>query len=158
MRRQSSGAAGTAKDPFATVPCSLSSTSNPGACGPPKILRGSTTLTASHAGQANSVLGVHLLVLQFPADDVGDYDAMVEIEDLLIDKLDDQDEVDGHDLGQGEMNIFIRTDDARRTFAAVREALADHALMRMLAAGYREEDGNDFTSLWPTGIERFEVL
>ncbi len=100
---------------------------------------------------------MHQLVLQLPADGIDDYDTMVKIEDLLIDKLSDRSDVDGHDLGHGKMNIFIWTDDAERTFAAVRDILVDDVLVRALAAGYREEGGNDYTPLWPARSEHFEV-
>jgi len=36
---------------------------------------------------------------------------MIEIEDALIQGLSEGNEVDGHDAGSGEMNIFIRVDD-----------------------------------------------
>jgi hypothetical protein len=104
-----------------------------------------------------SVQRMQQLVLQFPADAIDDYDAMVELEDLLIETLNDGSDVDGHDFGNGEMNIFVWTDDAERTFATVREILLDHALMRTLAAGYREEHANGYTPLWPAGSQRFEV-
>jgi hypothetical protein len=101
---------------------------------------------------------MHQLVLQFPADTTADYDVVIEVEELLIGGLDDQSEVDGHDFGLGAMNVFIWTHDASRTFASVRELLAHHPLMRTVAAGYREDDADAFTPLWPEGSEHFDVL
>jgi hypothetical protein len=68
------------------------------------------------------------LVLQFPVEDIADYDAVIELEELLISGVGDRAEVDAHDVGLGAMNVFIWTDDARSTFATVRELLADHSL------------------------------
>lgn len=42
---------------------------------------------------------------------------MIEIESMLIDSISESSEVDGHDAGSGEMNIFVHTDDVHRAFA-----------------------------------------
>src|SRR5205814_6768761 len=39
------------------------------------------------------------LVLQWPASSIKDYDAMIEVEDALIEKLSKANDVDGHDAG-----------------------------------------------------------
>ena len=46
------------------------------------------------------------VVLQWPAHSLNDYDEMIAVEDYLIAKLSEQSEVDGHDFGKGETNIF----------------------------------------------------
>ena len=46
------------------------------------------------------------LVLQFRGDSLEDYDAMISLEDELIETLRDSAKVDGHDVGSGEVNIF----------------------------------------------------
>lgn len=99
------------------------------------------------------------LVLQFPAHDMADYDAVIKVEELLIRGLGDRAEVDGHDVGLGAMNVFVWTEDATGTFAMVRELLADHALGSAFEAGYTERDADvDYTPLWPEDLERFDVL
>jgi hypothetical protein len=99
------------------------------------------------------------LVLQFPAHDTADYDAVIEVEELLIRGLGDRAEVDGHDVGLGAMNVFIWSEDATATFAAVRELLAEHPLGSAFEAGYTERDADaGYTPLWPEDLERFEVL
>ena len=45
------------------------------------------------------------VVLRWPASSVNDFDGMGEIEDLLVEKLGEQVEVDGHDFGPEETNI-----------------------------------------------------
>jgi hypothetical protein len=47
------------------------------------------------------------LVLQFPATSLDDYDTFVALEEILRQKICDFGEIDGHDFGSGEMNIFI---------------------------------------------------
>jgi hypothetical protein len=55
------------------------------------------------------------LVLQFAADTLTDYDALVALENQLIGSL-GHDAVDGHDMGSGEANVFIHTTDPQDTF------------------------------------------
>jgi hypothetical protein len=63
----------------------------------------------------------HQLVIQFRADAFRDFDALVSFEDRLIDVLGDRHEVDGHDVGSGEVNFFVFTDDAKAAFSVIRE-------------------------------------
>jgi hypothetical protein len=49
------------------------------------------------------------LVLQFQAESVQEFDELVVLEELLVKKLPLDSEVDGHDFGSGEFNIFILT-------------------------------------------------
>jgi hypothetical protein len=86
---------------------------------------------------------------------VTDFDAIVEVEDLLIDGLQDA-EADGHDFGQGAMNVFILTHDAPRVFAAARILLADRSSPELVAAGYRD-DADGYAGLWPEGCSGFEL-
>ena len=51
--------------------------------------------------------GRHQLVLQFQAESVQEFDELVVLEDLLVEKLPLDSEVDGHYFGSGECNIFI---------------------------------------------------
>jgi hypothetical protein len=50
----------------------------------------------------------YMLVLQWPISSIPDYEAIVALETALIDALPDGSQIDGHDAGSGEMNIFIR--------------------------------------------------
>lgn len=45
------------------------------------------------------------------------------LEELLMKAVGPPAEVDGHDIGSGEANIFIVTPDARRTFDRIRPML-----------------------------------
>jgi hypothetical protein len=49
-------------------------------------------------------------VLQFDAESQKDYRRLVDFENYLTLHLGDLGDVDGHDFGSGEFNIFIFTD------------------------------------------------
>ena len=98
------------------------------------------------------------LTLQFQGDSLADYDAMIALEDELIEQLGDSADVDGHDCGFGEMNIFILTTDPATTFQRIRPVL-ELADLQMISAAYREVDGDRYTVIWPDGLLReFQVL
>lgn len=60
------------------------------------------------------------LVLQFEGDSFEILDSIVELEDNLIEALDDIAEVDGHEVGSGEANIYIFTSDPSVAFQSKR--------------------------------------
>ena len=74
----------------------------------------------------------YLIVLQWPANCTKDYDTMIDIEAVLSEHSSQHSEVDGHDAGSGEMNIFIHTDDPVAAFNEVRAALRDVAIFRLM--------------------------
>jgi hypothetical protein len=89
------------------------------------------------------------LVFQFRGDSLGDYDAMVALEDELTEQFGDSAEVDGHDLGSGESNIFIFTSDPAATFQRARPVLERRQQLDSVTAAYREVGGEQFTVIWP---------
>jgi len=97
------------------------------------------------------------LVLQWPARSIKDFDALVEIEDALIANLSGESEVDGHDAGSGEMNIFVMTDRPQSAFDEVKAILASRELWLSIRAAYREVTGSDYTILWPKGLTEFKI-
>ncbi len=98
------------------------------------------------------------LVLQFRGDSLADFDQMVALEDRLIEDLGDSADVDGHDCGSGETNIFIFTSDPATTFWRVRQTLKQEGRLDAVTAAYREVTGEQFTVLWPEGsTQEFRV-
>jgi len=97
------------------------------------------------------------LVLQYPASSIKDYDAIIEIEDALVANLGDDDEVDGHDAGSGEVNIFIRTDAPKEAFERVKSLLGSRDFWVDARVAYREAAKNEYTILWPKGLDKFTV-
>jgi hypothetical protein len=67
------------------------------------------------------------LVLQWPAVSEADYDRLVCLEELIEGGLGDIGIVDGHDIGSGEMNIFVHTDNPKAAFETIRLLLAVRA-------------------------------
>lgn len=99
----------------------------------------------------------YLLILQWPTSSISDYDSMVEVEDQLIDQLPDDSEVDGHDFGAGEANIFIRTNTPERIFLSIQELLAKRGLLVHVRAAFREVGKDEYKIIWPKGLKEFAV-
>jgi hypothetical protein len=76
----------------------------------------------------------------------------------LIDQLSGAGEVDGHDCGSGEANIFILTDNPTETFRRVKTILKEGELWERLRVAYREVAGDDYTVLWPKHLTTFKVI
>lgn len=82
---------------------------------------------------------------------------MVEIEDVLTERLTELHEIDGHDVGSGEVNIFILTNDYEKAFDEVKAALKGRGLWVDARIAYREIDKSEYTVLWPKGLNEFSV-
>src|SRR3954463_11065698 len=97
------------------------------------------------------------LVLQWPASSIDDYDSLIELEELLRSKISVGSKVDGHDAGQGEMNIFILTNSPKEVFRELQSLLASNDMLTDARAGFRDLERNDFEPLWPPGAKTFDV-
>jgi len=82
---------------------------------------------------------------------------MVNVEDVLIERLSEQCEVDGHDFGVNEANIFVHTNDPHRAFEEVRTILLGHKLWPDTRIAFRPIDGNEYTVIWPEGTATFNI-
>jgi hypothetical protein len=98
------------------------------------------------------------LVVQWPASSVDDYDSMIEIEDSLIEELPGDAEVDGHDAGSGQVNIFIWTDRPTKTLEDVKNILKVSDFWTGIRIAYRELERSEYTVLWPKNLKEFKVL
>jgi hypothetical protein len=97
------------------------------------------------------------LVAQWPSNSVKEYDAMIEAEETLIEHLTTEHEVDGHDAGSGETNIFILTDDFERAFIEVKSILQAQGFWEGIRIAYREVGKSQYSILWPKGLKEFSV-
>ncbi|MBI1683176.1 hypothetical protein [Caulobacter hibisci] len=97
------------------------------------------------------------LVLQFPHDALADYDAMIALEEQIDEVLGELGEVDGHDAGEGEMNIFVFSPEPESALAALASLLAPY--MTSLRAAYRDDEADDerYIVLHPKGLTTFSV-
>src|SRR5262245_32988364 len=94
----------------------------------------------------------HQLVIQFPQSAFSDFDDLGEYEEALIDSLGDAHDVDGHDIGSGEVNFFVFTDDPTIALHAIADAQSGALLSHPdVRAAVRLLDGEDYEPLWPVG-------
>ena len=87
------------------------------------------------------------LVIEFEGDDLESFDRVIALEDSLSDAL-SRDLVDGHDAGQGIVNIFIHSDEPQRCFEEAMRVI-DGAEPGPSAAAYRRRDEEGYVRLWP---------
>jgi len=87
------------------------------------------------------------VVLEFHGGDPESFDRVIALETKLEEEL-GSGEVDGNDVGQGIVNIFLTTREPKRCFE---EAMRIIAGMKPTphAAGYRDFDEEDYVRLWP---------
>ena len=82
---------------------------------------------------------------------------MIGAENILIKHLAGDSEVDGHDAGSGEMNIFVFTDDPRKALTQIEAVLGSSDSWVDVRVAYREVGKSQFTILWPKWLAQFEV-
>jgi hypothetical protein len=97
------------------------------------------------------------LVLQFRATDTLKFDELVALGEVLIKNLSPASDVDGHDFGAGEFNIFIRTNKPEATFNAAQSVILERGLGEQLRAAYREAAKDEFVILWPGDLRDFKI-
>jgi hypothetical protein len=99
------------------------------------------------------------LVFQFRGDSLEDLDATVALENELIEELGDAANVDDHDVGSGETNIFIFTSDPAATFHRAKLVLERRQQLESVTAAYRDVEGERYTVIWPESSRReFRVI
>ena len=98
------------------------------------------------------------LVIQFPEELYGDLDWIADLENRLDESIVDA-EVDGHDIGSGEVNIFIHANNPVNTFQTVKNILEeDDVVLENIKSAYREIGENNYIPLWPENLVDFKVL
>jgi len=98
------------------------------------------------------------LVLQFKGNEPLDFDALVNLEDKLQELVAPIADVDGHDFGSGEANIFVLTADPVATFERAKPLLSDASLLDEVGVAYRDVHSDVFTVIWPEGSARAFVV
>ena len=88
------------------------------------------------------------LIIQFSLNSDSNINNLITIEDRLELSLSETHEVDGHDLGSGQMNIFIHTNNPNGAFEEVSGVLTKKEIENSKIA-FRETLTDQFTILWP---------
>lgn len=97
------------------------------------------------------------LVLQLPGSSIKDYDTLIELENTIIAGLGTLGEVDGHDMGVGEMNIFIRTDHPKLAFERIKSLVGTQDYLADMKVAYRYVGQSDFTIIHPPDLADFAI-
>jgi hypothetical protein len=99
------------------------------------------------------------LVMQFEASSLKDYERLVAFERKLKTELGSLADVDGHDFGQEEFNVFILTDHPKTVFEKAQGFLETQDIPNYMRAAYREATGEDedYVVLWPPNLTEFCV-
>jgi hypothetical protein len=98
------------------------------------------------------------LILQFAATSMVDFDRLVSLETILMERLGEFVSVDGHDFGLGKFNIFIFTDEPTTTFTHAHQVILEIGIPNELQSAYREAMGEDYIILWPSTLTEFDIL
>jgi hypothetical protein len=97
------------------------------------------------------------LVFQLPGSSETDFGEMIGLEEELRSAIGDLGDVDGHDIGQGEMNVFVLTRSPIRVFEMVRSLPSVARAMPRLRVAFRPLDGDEYEVLHPPGPYRFTL-
>ena len=97
------------------------------------------------------------LILQWLGSPLKGYESLIEIEELLLDALPPGSDVDGHDVGTDQSNIFIWTEEPYETFKEAARVAGTHAAWPGVRAAFRDEAAEDYTAIWPPDLSTFEV-
>jgi hypothetical protein len=97
------------------------------------------------------------LVFQLRGSSQLDFEEMLGLETELRSAIGDLGEVDGHDMGQDEMNIFVLTKSPIRCFESLRSLPGVARAMPRLKVAFRPLDSDDYEVLYPSGLYRFTV-
>ena len=76
------------------------------------------------------------------------------IESELQSVLGDTAKVDGYDVHDEEINLFVITPDPKHSFRRINRVLEERAIVRGVSAAYRLVGCAQFTSIWPVRAAR----
>lgn len=107
-------------------------------------------------------MGRRQLVIQFPfgSGAVPDFDALVRLEDVLIQayRQNGAAEVDGHDVGQDKVNFFIRPKDSWARVIEIAQGHLKHRRLLDSAVIVKRLESERWVVVWPPGHEgRFSL-
>jgi hypothetical protein len=97
------------------------------------------------------------LVFQWPALSEAHYRLLLAIEETIRHGLGTIGLVDGYDIGAGEMNVFIHSDDPQGTLEKTMSLIQGRYDLKELLVGYRNFEDGDYTPVFPPGLTALRV-
>jgi hypothetical protein len=98
------------------------------------------------------------LVLQWRQTSLETFDELVGLEELLEKTAADLGELDGHDAGSGEVNIFFSTDAPGLLFERLQTTLASQNRLASTRIAFRDiAEDSGYVILWPADLDRFTI-
>jgi hypothetical protein len=94
------------------------------------------------------------LVIKFWRPSLEDEAFLPAIQDELKGVLGDAVTLDGYDISDKEINLFVITPDPKHSFRRIKTVLERRATMQGVSAAYRLIGGAQFTSIWPLRVMR----
>ena len=94
------------------------------------------------------------LILRFRKTSFESPNEVHALEHALAESLGDAAQLDGHDTGPRDIDLFITTADPASTFRRSKPALERLQLLDRVTAAHRLEGGARFTVVWPLGYGR----
>jgi hypothetical protein len=91
-----------------------------------------------------------VLIFQWATGEFFGFDELVEKEEAISAALGSDDILDGHDMGSGEANVFVLTNEPEALFKKLSGSVLKDDLNDIKAA-YRKLSDEQFTVLWPPG-------
>jgi hypothetical protein len=89
------------------------------------------------------------VVIEFHGDEPESFKRVIALETKLEEEI-ESGEVDGNDVGQGVVNIFIITKEPKRCFEEAMRIIAG-ADPAPRAAAFRDLEEEEYVRLWPQG-------
>ena len=96
-------------------------------------------------------------VLQWPCSSSSDGVGLLSIERLIEKAVGEPGVVGGHDIGSGEMNVLVHTNNPRSAFEKAKRLLFLMGHLPEMKAGYGDSDEDDYTPIWPAELDQFAV-
>ncbi|MEO7385350.1 MAG: hypothetical protein ABIX37_00280 [Gammaproteobacteria bacterium] len=89
------------------------------------------------------------LVIKFWRKSLADETFLSAIQSELKAVLGDAVELDGYDVSDQEINLFVLTPDPKHSFRRIKTVLEGRGIVRGVSAAFRLVGGAHFTSIWP---------
>jgi len=96
----------------------------------------------------------HQLVIKFWRKSLQDETFLTTIQDELKKALGDAAELDGYDVSDKEINLFVLTPDPKHSFRRIKTVLESRGIVKGVSAASRLVGGAHFTSIWPLRATR----